>query len=311
MVKLIALGEILVQFNALAVGPLRHINYFEKHIAGSEANYCIAFIKQGNECGIIARVGDDEFGYNIIEWLRGQGVDVSGIKVDPESFTGIYFVQRSHPVPNRSSMLYFRKGSAGSRLSPEDVSENYIKSADIVHSSGITLAISDTARDAVFRAFSLAKIRSFDTNIRLRLWSAEKAKSEIMRLLNEFKPDFLITDPDDSKIIIGESDPEKALKILSNYSRIVVMKLGARGAMVYSDGSIYFSPGYQVQVEDVIGAGDALGGTFLSLYLKGFNVKKALDYSIVASTLNVMIRGDQENLPSTKEIEEFLAEMKK
>lgn len=262
MVKLIALGEILVQFNALAVGPLRHINYFEKHIAGSEANYCIAFIKQGNECGIIARVGDDEFGYNIIEWLRGQGVDVSGIKVDPESFTGIYFVQRSHPVPNRSSMLYFRKGSAGSRLSPEDVSENYIKSADIVHSSGITLAISDTARDAVFRAFSLAKIRSFDTNIRLRLWSAEKAKSEIMRLLNEFKPDFLITDPDDSKIIIGESDPEKALKILSNYSRIVVMKLGARGAMVYSDGSIYFSPGYQVQVEDVIGAGDALGGTF-------------------------------------------------
>ena len=312
MARLVTLGEILIQFNALNIGPLRHVTYFEKHVAGSEANYCVAFVKQGNECGIIARVGDDEFGYNIIEWLRGQGVDVSHIKIDKTAPTGIYFIQRHYPVPFKSYMIYYRKGSAGSKLSPEDVDEAYIKSADLVHSSGITLAISNTARDAVYKAFEFAKERSFDTNIRPVLWpKLEDAKKEILRLLNEYHPKFLITDTDDSAIIVGEADPDKAAKELSNYSEIIIMKLGAKGATLYYDGKKYYSSGYQVPVEDVVGAGDALGGTFLSLYFKGFELEKALDYAVVAATLNVMIRGDQENLPTTSDIEAFLKEMKK
>ena len=55
-----------------------------------------------------------------------------------------------------------------------------------------------------------------------------------------------------------------------------------------------------------MGAGDALGGTFLSLYYRGFTLEKGLDYGTVAATLNVMIRGDQKNLPSTTGIEQFL-----
>ncbi|BAB67588.1 bifunctional 2-dehydro-3-deoxygluconokinase/2-dehydro-3-deoxygalactonokinase [Sulfurisphaera tokodaii] len=311
MAKLITLGEILIEFNALSPGPLRHVSYFEKHVAGSEANYCVAFIKQGNECGIIAKVGDDEFGYNAIEWLRGQGVDVSHMKIDPSAPTGIFFIQRHYPVPLKSESIYYRKGSAGSKLSPEDVDEEYVKSADLVHSSGITLAISSTAKEAVYKAFEIASNRSFDTNIRLKLWSAEEAKREILKLLSKFHLKFLITDTDDSKIILGESDPDKAAKAFSDYAEIIVMKLGPKGAIVYYDGKKYYSSGYQVPVEDVTGAGDALGGTFLSLYYKGFEMEKALDYAIVASTLNVMIRGDQENLPTTKDIETFLREMKK
>lgn len=72
MAKMVTLGEILIQFNPITPGPLRYVNYFEKHVASSEANYCVAFIRQGNECGIIARVGKNEFGYNAIEWLRGK-----------------------------------------------------------------------------------------------------------------------------------------------------------------------------------------------------------------------------------------------
>jgi len=311
MAKLVTLGEILIEFNPLTIGPLRHVTYFEKHVAGSEANYCVAFIKQGNECGIIARVGDDEFGYNAIEWLRGQGLDVSHIKIDKSAPTGIFFIQRHYPVPFKSYSVYYRKGSAGSKLSPEDVDENYIKSADLVHSSGITLAISNTARDAVYTAFEIAKERSFDTNIRPVLWQKlEDAKNEILHFLYEYHLKVFITDTDDSKIILGESDPDKAAKEFSKYADIVIMKLGAKGANLYYDGKKYYSSGYQVPVEDVVGAGDALGGTFLSLYFNGFELEKALDYAIVASTLNVMIRGDQENLPTTRDIEAFLKDMK-
>lgn len=312
MAKLVTLGEILIEFNPLTIGPLRHVTYFEKHVAGSEANYCVAFIKQGNECGIIARVGNDEFGYNAIEWLRGQGLDVSQIRIDDSAPTGIFFIQRHFPVPLKSYSIYYRKGSAGSKLSPEDVDESYVKSADLVHSSGITLAISESAKEAVYSAFKLAKSRSFDTNIRPTLWRAlEDAKKEILNLLSCCPLKFLITDTDDSKIVLGETDPDKAAREFSKYAEIVVMKLGPKGAILYYDGKRYYSSAYEVPVEDVVGAGDALGGTFLSLYLKGFEPEKALDYAIVASTLNVMIRGDQENLPTTKDIEMFLKEMKK
>lgn len=308
MAKLVTLGEVLIQFNAMSPGPLRHVNYFEKHVAGSEANYCVAFVRQGNDCGIISRVGNDEFGHNAIEWLRGKGVDVSKIKIDDSAPTGIFFVQRHYPVPYKSDSVYYRKGSAGSRLSPEDVDEKYVKGADLVHSSGITIAISDTAKEAVYKAFDLAKSRSFDTNIRLKLWSPDKARHEIMKLLNQFHLNFLITDTDDSKIVLGESDPDKASRVFQNYADVVVMKMGSKGAILYYEGKKYYSHGYTVPVEDVVGAGDALGGTFLSLYFRGFTLERALDYGVVAGTLNVMVRGDQENLPSTEDIQRFLKE---
>jgi len=88
-----------------------------------------------------------------------------------------------------------------------------VRSADIVHSSGITLAISDTAKEAVYEAFVFARARSFDTNIRLKLWSPDKARYEMMRILNRFHLNFLITDTDDSKIVLDESDPDKTAKV--------------------------------------------------------------------------------------------------
>ncbi len=153
-----------------------------------------------------------------------------------------------------------------------------VRSADIVHSSGTTLAISDTAKEAVYEAFDFARARSFGTNIRLKLWSPDKARYEIMRILNQFHLYFLITDTDDSKIVLGESDPDKAAKVFLNYAGLVVMKMGAKGAALYYKGKKYYSHGYTVPVEDVVGAGDALGGTFLSLYYRGFTLEKALDF---------------------------------
>ncbi|AEB95053.1 MAG: bifunctional 2-dehydro-3-deoxygluconokinase/2-dehydro-3-deoxygalactonokinase [Metallosphaera sp.] len=300
---MIALGEILIELNALSPGPLRHVSYFEKHVAGSEANYCVAFVRLGNNCVYLGRVGEDEFGHNAIEWLRGKGVDVSHIKFD-SSPTGIFFIQRDYPVPSQSESIYYRKGSAGSNLNPDDVDESLVKSANLVHSTGITLAISETAKEAVFKAFSLNEVRSFDTNIRLKLWTPEKARETIMRLLKVHPVKYLITDREDAEILLGKV--EDPVKPLMEYTDVLIMKEGPHGASVYYEGRKHFSHGYSVPVRDVVGAGDALGGTFLSLVTSGFPIEKALDYAVVSSALNVTIRGDQENLPSIKDIETFL-----
>ncbi len=308
MVDVVTLGEPLIQFNSFTLGPLRFVNYFEKHVAGSELNFCIAVIRNHLSCGLIARVGNDEFGRNIIEYARSQGVDVSHIKVD-ESFTGIYFVQRGYPIPMKSELIYYRKGSAGSRLSPEDVNEDYVKSASLVHSSGITLAISDSSRNAVFKAFELGKKRSFDTNIRLKLWSADKAKETILELFKKFDIEVLITDPDDTKILLNISDPDEAYKRYKELGvKVLLYKLGSKGAVAFKDDIKVFREAYKVPVEDPTGAGDAMAGTFVSLHLRGKDIEYSLEHGIVASTLVVTVRGDNEITPTTEDVERFLKE---
>ncbi|MFB6489643.1 MAG: bifunctional 2-dehydro-3-deoxygluconokinase/2-dehydro-3-deoxygalactonokinase [Thermoproteus sp. AZ2] len=307
MTDVVALGEPLVQLNAVTPGPLRYVVYFERHIAGSELNFCVAVALNGLSCSLIARVGDDEFGRAVIEYLRARGVDASHMVVDREAQTGIYFVQRHYPVPNRSVLVYYRRGSAGSRLSPSDLDEQLIKSARIVHSSGITLAISDSAREAVYRAFELARARTFDTNIRPKLWrSPDEAREAVLKALKA-GVEVLVTDPDDTKILLGVSEPAEAYRRYKELGvNVLVYKEGARGAYVFWEGGSYFRPAFNVRVEDPTGAGDAMAGTFVALYLKGVDPRRALDAASAASALVVGVRGDNESIPTPEDAEEFL-----
>ncbi|MEM3479562.1 MAG: sugar kinase, partial [Candidatus Bathyarchaeia archaeon] len=206
MLDVVTLGEMLVQFNPVTTGPLRHVVYFEKHAAGSEANFAIGMVRLGFKAGFITRVGNDEFGKYILSVLRGEGVDTSRVKIDYEAPTGIYFIQRGYPIPERSSVLYYRRGSAASRMSPGDIDENYIKGSRLLHLTGITPALSESCREATFKSLRIAvenKIMvSFDTNIRLKLWlKAEKARETLLPMIE--KADIVLTEPEDAEILIG------------------------------------------------------------------------------------------------------------
>lgn len=309
-IDVIGLGEVLVQFNAVTSGPLRHVSYFEKHVAGAEANVTVCVRRQGLSSGLVTKLGDDEFGRFIYNWLRGEGVDVSQIKFDSEAFTGIYFIQRGFPIPGRSSVIYYRRGSAASRIDEHDIDPEYFRKARILHLTGITPALSDSLIRASRKAIDIVKknegILSFDTNIRPKLWkSLEDARRILLPYLE--KSDILFTSIEDSKILIGEEDPKK---IIDHYLSIgidkVVLKLGERGAIASTRSNYVELRGYKVNVVDPIGAGDALAGTFLSGLLKGYDIEKSLHRAIVAGTLVVTVRGDQENLPTEEEIEAFL-----
>lgn len=307
----ITLGEMLVQFNAVTTGPLRHVVYFEKHAAGSEANFAIGMVRLGFKAGFITRVGNDEFGKYVLSVLRGEGVDTSRVKVDDEAPTGIYFIQRGYPIPERSSVLYYRRGSAASRLSPEDIDENYIKGSRLLHLTGITPALSDTCREAVFKSLRIAvenKIMvSFDTNIRLKLWlKADKARETLLPIIE--KADIVLTEPEDAEILVGEKDPGKIIEeMLALGPKIIAVKLGADGAAASDGRGVILKPGFKVPVVDVIGAGDAFAAGFIASLLRGKSLEEALMFGNAAGALVVTVRGDIENLPSWEDIEKFLA----
>lgn len=310
MPDIVTLGEPLVQLNAVTLGRLRDVNYFEKHVAGAEANFAVAATRMGFSTGLISKVGDDEFGQSIIDTLRGRGVDVSHIPVEKGGFTGIYFVQRGYPVPGKSEVVYYRKGSAASHISPADIDSAYLKSAKLLHITGITMALSDTCRAACQTAAKLAhraglKV-SLDTNIRLKLWDKTKAREALIHLLPLV--DMVFIDDTDSRILVGSKGSSAAHAIMSKGPQVVVLKEGSKGGAVYTKSGVVREGAYRVPVVDTIGAGDAFAGVFSSAYLKGWTIQKCLKAGNAAGALVVTVRGDQENIPYESDIFEFLKE---
>lgn len=310
-VNFVSLGEVMVQFNPLSTGPLRYPKLFEVHVAGSEANMLVGLTKLGYQAGFISRVGNDEFGLMVIKTLRGEGVDVSRVKVDPEAPTGIYFVQRHFPVPGQSTVLYYRHGSAASRMSPEDVDEDYLEKFNVVILTGITPALSESCYQAVQKAYKVAKARGldivFDTNIRIKLWKRPELARE--KLKPFLKAKIVFTNREDLAVLYPEASTEEAAyRLIDVGTEIVVVKLGKEGALALTKSNeVYRSPAYTVPVvEDVIGAGDAFNAAFLAALYRGVSVEKALRYGAAAGALVVTVRGDIEAQPTWSDLEVFM-----
>ena len=309
MLDIVTLGEPMIQLNATTTGPLRSVGYFERHVAGAEANVCVAGSRLGLKAGLISKVGDDEFGKCVVATLRGEGVDVSHLQTEKKGFTGVYFIQRGYPVPGRSKVFYYRKGSSASRLSPEDVDEEYIESSKLLYLTGITPALSNPCLRACAKAADLARRAglkiAFDVNIRPALWLDQNPREALLPLV--YESDIVFTESSETKLLIGESNPSKAAhRLMAKGVSIVVMKGGNKETLVYTKDQTFRQKAFDVQVVDPVGAGDALGGVFVSGYLKGWKIGECLTAGSVAGAIVVTTRGDQENIPTESEITEFL-----
>jgi 2-dehydro-3-deoxygluconokinase len=285
------------------------------HTAGSESNALIGLSRLGHRTALISKLGFDELSSFILMTLRGQGVQTRWIRQVEGKNCGIYIAQRNYPVPGKDDVVYYRGESAARSLSPSDVPEDAIGGSKIFHLSGITPALSPSCRRASFRAARLAKkhgvIFSFDPNYRRKLWSIDEARP-VFRSLAAIAG-LLFLDTNEASIILGDSvvsrGPEVTLKALSQLGpQAVVLKLGAEGGLAASDHGNYFHvPSYKVQVEDVIGAGDAAVSGFVSGLLKKKDLETCLKWAAACSALVVMRRGDFENLPTKADLEKFMA----
>jgi len=306
---LVTMGELMVQFNAVTRGPLRNVSLFEKHAAGAEGNVAIGATRLGVSSGVITRVGDDEFGRFLLATLRAENVETSHVTIDGNSPTGIYFVQRGYPIPERSSSIYYRDNSAASKLSSADVDEAYIRSAKVFHITGITPALSDSAKEATILAIKCAKqcqvLVSLDTNIRLKLWTEKNARSTLLPLCKI--ADIVFTSSPDSKIILSEDDPKRIAEVLHGRGvRTVVVKLGGKGAFASSKGATATQPMIRTPVEDPTGAGDSFAAAFLATQLKGWALQRSLRAAAATASLVATVRGDYESIPDIGNLETLM-----
>lgn len=295
----VTFGETMVLFNPLTVGPLRYASQFEKTIGGAESNVAIALARLGHNVAWISRLGNDEFGLYIRNFIRGEGVDTSRVIFDESHPTAIFFKERHEAQDPK--VYYYRRGSAASFMVPQDLDEQFIAQAKFLHITGITPALSHTCRDTVNHAIQLAKKNNltivFDPNIRLKLWSEVEARKVLLNIASQC--DIVLPGLGEGEILTGESNPEKiANRLLANGSKVVVVKLGADGAFYATQNEANHVAGFKVEhVVDTVGAGDGFAAGFISGLIRGWSLQESVRLGNQVAVFALTVPGDVEGYP--------------
>ena len=285
-------------------GPLREATTFRRLIAGAESNVAIGVCRLGHSAGWIGRVGDDELGRAILLRLRGEGVDLTHARADPAAPTGLVIRERREFGP--IDVVYYRRGSAASRLGPDDLDEDYIRRARILHLTGITPALSTSCRDAVFAAADIARAAGvtvvLDPNLRLKLWSKDEARLILRELAG--KADVLLPGAEEAELPTGENDPEAAARALLGLGpKLVVVKTGVDGSLAVSESEVVRVPAMPLaRVVDPVGAGDAFAAGFHVGQLRGLSLPETLWLANRCGALAMTVPGDIEGLPRWDEV---------
>ncbi len=304
-VDIVTLGEPLYELNQQADGR------FLPGFGGDTMNVAIAACRLGATTGMIAALGADPFGDEIEGLLRREEVEVDAVTRHPTAPTGIYLVTHGK---DGHSFSYYRKGSAASLMGAADVPGTLIASARYLHVSGISQAISDTARDAVDRAITVAQragvALSYDTNLRTRLWSVAAARPVVERTARRAL--FLKTSLEDSEALLGLTEPAAiAAHFLDLGCGIVVVTLGKAGMHLAQANATGASgqetiAGFPVEAVDATGAGDAFTGAFLAELVAGRSPAQAARFANAAAALSTLGYGAIQPLPRRADVERFL-----
>jgi 2-dehydro-3-deoxygluconokinase len=292
---IVSIGEPMIEFNQMEE------RRFLQGYGGDSSNMIIAAARSGARTAYVTRVGDDEFGRMFLELWRREGVDTGGVITDREAPTAAYFVTHG---PEGHAFSYLRAGSAASRLHPRDLPD--LRSASLVHSSGITLAISASAADTVLAAFAAAKGKvSFDSNLRLKLWPLERARALIGAAAGMAQ--YFFPSIEDARELSGMEAPDANIDWAHRLgAKVVFLKLGADGVIVSDGARREKLPGIRVNTLDATGAGDCFCGAALARLAAGDTVWEAARYANAAAALATTGYGAVDPLPRPEAVRKLM-----
>ncbi len=301
--EIVCLGEALIEMNQL---PEKDPRLFYSSFGGDVSNVAVSIARQGSAAGFLSLVGNDLFGDQLLELWQKEGVNHAHVSKVQDASTGIYFVTHDTSGHNFS---YFRKDSAASQITPENLPNTYIASAKVLHISAISQAISPSSNDTVNAAIQIATenkvLISYDTNLRLKLWSLEQARETVQQSI-PFS-DFLFPSLEDSILLTGLREPTDIVDFyLKNGAKLVALKLGPAGVLLATEESHHRIHGKTVETVDATGAGDSFNGAFLSEWLRHSNPLESAQYANAAAALSTIGYGAIEPIPYRLDVENFI-----
>lgn len=303
-IELLALGEAMVEFNQTGEGGGRQ---YLQGFGGDTSNFAISAARQGARAGYVSALGDDSHGRMLRELWAREGVDHSHVAADPHAYTAIYFV--THGAGGHE-FSFMRAGSAASRMTPAQLPVAAIRSAKVLHLSGISFAISASACDTCYAAIDTARDAgvqvSFDTNLRLKLWPLARARAVMTDVMR--RCDICLPSLDDISAITGIADPDSLVDhCLALGAKTVGLKLGAEGAIVANANERHRIEAHPCKPVDATGAGDTFGGAFVARLIAGDDLRSAGRYAAVAAALSTQGFGAVDPIPRAPQVRAALA----
>ena len=323
----ICLGRFAVDFYAQQIGArLEDVTSFAKYLGGSSANTAFGCARLGLKAGLVSRIGDDANGHFLVETIAREGCDVSHVSVDPARLTGavVLGIKDKDTFP----LIFMRENCADMAIADEDVEEPYIASARALLITGThfsTEYINRISHLALDRARRNDVRTVLDIDYRPVLWGLTKrgdgetrfiASDGVTAHLQRILPkiDLAIGTIEEFNIAGGSTDIMASLRRVRSLTfATLVVKRGSMGCAVI-DGAIpaslddaFNGKGVEVEVLNVLGAGDAFSAGFLSGWVRGEDYDCCARYANACGALVVSRHGCSPAMPTRAELDYFLA----
>lgn len=299
----IAIGEALVEImRPERERPLdRPAPFVGPFPSGAPAIFADAAARLGARTGFIGVVGDDDFGLCLHRRLVEDGLDLTCLRVSDSHTTGCAFVAYFRDG-SRRFIFHLRHAAAGT-LNPDDVAEEYFRGCRFLHVMGSALALSDSSREACYRAVRLAKAAgarvSLDPNLRPELLGLDRVREVCAPVLQA--ADVILPSGAEARMLTGAVDDERAARNLARQGRIVALKRGESGSVVYSGSERFEIRSFPVTEVDPTGAGDCYDAAFLVGLLRGWDLSRVACFANAAGALAVTRMGPMEGAPRLDE----------
>lgn len=259
--RIVTIGEILIDLTQTGVNQ-QNIPTYAANPGGAPANVAVAAARLGADTAFVGMVGEDGFGTYLAQVLEENGVNTQGLRTAPGATT--LAVVSVNGQGERS--FQFMRG-ADARLTPEQVDEDLLAQAGILHFGSVSLT-ADPARSATLHAVERARqqgaVVSYDPNYRAALWdSQENAVAWMRRPLSQV--DILKISDEEMELLSGSHDPEVCSRVMADKGiSLVLITLGSQGVFYRLGGQTGVVPGVATKVADTNGAGDTFFGAVLS-----------------------------------------------
>lgn len=308
--SVLGIGEVMLRLSPVGKERISYCETFEKRAGGSELNVVSGISMLGLRTGMITKLPRNEIGKFAKHKIRYSGTSDDYVIYDesPDMRLGIYYYE-SGAYPRVSVVSYDRKNSSFTTFKKEELPDKIYSSANIFHTSGITLALGESVRENVIdmmeRFHNEGALISFDVNYRAALWEEEEAKKTILRVLPFI--DILFVSEETSRRMFGMTGTLKEihkqfanqypnLKIIASTKRKVISpQKHTFSSLVYdakNEEHYEEEPYENIDVVDRIGSGDAYVAGALYALLRFQSIEKMAQYGDAMAALKNTVLGD-------------------